>query len=156
MFLAAVAILGGFEAGMILAIKPAYHAGNLAPIRFFGIAASILLSLALFPQYYEIYKYREVIGISIMFMLVDLLGGVFSDLSLAFKAKFDIIAALSYSAVVVLDGIVIILALVLNPQAKRRRKREAERAIAENPDSNHTTIALHPLSRNPEIPREEA
>ena len=53
------------------------------------------------PQYYEIYKYKEVIGISILFMAVDLLGGVFSVLSLLFKPKFDVIAGVAYSAVVV-------------------------------------------------------
>ncbi len=82
--------------------QPAYRAGNHRPVQFFGIMSSILLSSALLwvpdlelpykrdlkgpsPQYYEIYKHREVIGISIAFMAVDLLGGVFSDLSLAFK-----------------------------------------------------------------------
>ncbi len=34
-------------------------------------------------------------------MAVDLLGGVFSDLSLVFKPKFDVIAGVAYSAVVV-------------------------------------------------------
>ena len=53
------------------------------------------------PQYYEIYKYREVKGISIPFMTIDLLGGVFSDLSLIFKPKFDVIAGVAYSLVVV-------------------------------------------------------
>lgn len=36
-----------------------------------------------------------------MFMLVDLLGGIFSDLSLAFKTRFDTIAAITYSLVIV-------------------------------------------------------
>ena len=40
-------------------------------------------------------------GISVTFMVVDLLGGVFSDLSLIFKADFDIIAAITYTLVVV-------------------------------------------------------
>ena len=34
-------------------------------------------------------------------MTIDLLGGVFSDLSLVFKPKFDVIAAVAYSLVVV-------------------------------------------------------
>ncbi|KAI0083937.1 PQ loop repeat-domain-containing protein [Irpex rosettiformis] len=117
-------ILGGFQAGMVFAIRPAYHNGNRKAAQFFGIMSSILLSLALFPQYYEIYNHREVIGISIPFMIIDLLGGVFSVLSLAFKSNFDIIAGVAYSLVVVLDGIVILLALVLNPLAARRRRRE--------------------------------
>jgi hypothetical protein len=53
------------------------------------------------PQYYEIWKHGEVIGISIIFMIIDLLGGVFSDLSLAFKKDLDIVAAVTYSLVVV-------------------------------------------------------
>ena len=53
------------------------------------------------PQYFEIHKHRAVIGISVTFMFVDLLGGVFSDLSLAFKPKFDVIASVTYSVVIV-------------------------------------------------------
>ena len=53
------------------------------------------------PQYYEIYKYKEVIGISITFMCIDLMGGVFNDLSLVFKDKFDVVAGITYSLVVV-------------------------------------------------------
>lgn len=53
------------------------------------------------PQYYEIYKHKEVVGISIPFMAIDLLGGVFSDLSLVFKENFDVIAGVAYSLVVV-------------------------------------------------------
>ena len=34
-------------------------------------------------------------------MLVDLLGGLFNDLSLAFKDKFDVIAGVTYTLVVV-------------------------------------------------------
>jgi hypothetical protein len=53
------------------------------------------------PQYYEIYKFREVIGISIIFMTVDMLGGVFNLLSLIFKTEIDALAAISYSLVAV-------------------------------------------------------
>lgn len=34
-------------------------------------------------------------------MVIDLLGGVFSDLSLAFKENFDLIAASTYTLVIV-------------------------------------------------------
>lgn len=53
------------------------------------------------PQYYEIYKHRAVIGISVTFIAVDMLGGIFSDLSLAFKEEFDVLASITYSLVVV-------------------------------------------------------
>ncbi|KDQ61337.1 hypothetical protein JAAARDRAFT_149976 [Jaapia argillacea MUCL 33604] len=125
MYFGAVLLLGGFEAGMVFAVKPSYNEGNNRPTAFFGIAASVLLSIGLFPQYYEIWKHGEVIGISITFMTVDLLGGVFSDLSLAFKPKFDVIAGIAYTLVVVLDGVVLVAALILNPRARRRRRRQA-------------------------------
>jgi hypothetical protein len=53
------------------------------------------------PQFYEIYKHGAVLGISLTFMAVDLLGGVFSILSLIFKNKVDVTAAVAYSLVVV-------------------------------------------------------
>ena len=92
-------------------------------MNFFGAFSTVLLSVALLyvsmrftgrachypdalrtndrPQYYEIYKHKEVIGVSILFMVVDMMGGIFSDLSLAFKDKFDVVAGITYSLVIV-------------------------------------------------------
>jgi hypothetical protein len=53
------------------------------------------------PQFYEIYKHGAVLGISLTFMAVDLLGGISSILSLIFKSKVDVTAAVAYSLVVV-------------------------------------------------------
>ena len=53
------------------------------------------------PQFYEIYKHGAVLGISLTFMAVDLLGGVSSILSLIFKNRVDVTAAVAYSLVVV-------------------------------------------------------
>lgn len=85
---------------MVFALKSSSTVNQRA-LQFFGILSSVIISSALFPQYYEIWKHGEVIGISITFMAIDLLGGVFSDLSLIFKADFDIIAAVTYTLVVV-------------------------------------------------------
>ncbi|KAK7687829.1 hypothetical protein QCA50_009048 [Cerrena zonata] len=129
---------------MIYAVRPSFNAGNEKAVKFFGIFSSVIISCALFPQYYEIYRHREVVGISVMFMLVDLLGGLFNDLSLAFKDEFDVIAGVTYTLVVVLDGIVILLALILNPLARRRRKREAAaqaNAMSEQHHENHVAVA---------------
>ncbi|KAI0369152.1 PQ-loop-domain-containing protein [Pilatotrama ljubarskyi] len=126
MYAAVMALSAGFEVGMIFAVKPAYRSGNVRPVQFFGIFSSVLIAVALLPQYWEIYKHKEVVGISIVFMLVDMLGGIFSDLSLAFKQSFDVVASVTYSLVVVMDAIVVICALILNPIARRRRKRLVE------------------------------
>lgn len=44
------------------------------------------------PQYIEIYQLKQVIGISLFFMLVDMAGGVFSVISLVFRESLDILA----------------------------------------------------------------
>ncbi|KAI0308510.1 hypothetical protein OF83DRAFT_238377 [Amylostereum chailletii] len=105
-----------------------------------------MISVALFPQYYEIYKHRAVVGISVTFMVVDLLGGVFSDLSLVFKEDFDVLASITYSLVVLLDGIVVIAAIILNPLARRRerQRRDAEIEGDTPPESCTATIIPSP------------
>ncbi|KII87512.1 hypothetical protein PLICRDRAFT_258225 [Plicaturopsis crispa FD-325 SS-3] len=149
-FISTCIALGGFEAGMIFAITPAYDRGNIRAVQFFGVFSSVLISAALVPQYIEIWKYKEVLGISVLFMVVDLMGGVFSDLSLAFKAEFDVIAGITYSLVVVLDGIVILMALILNPRAERRRKREAElRALEEAAGDGVDTVVMEETTSTP-------
>ena len=52
------------------------------------------------PQYWEICRRKEVIGISMTFMAVDISGGVFSILSLAFKEDFDVFASITYIVVI--------------------------------------------------------
>ncbi|KAJ7911124.1 hypothetical protein B0H13DRAFT_2251184 [Mycena leptocephala] len=144
-----IAVLGGFEVGMVFAIRPSL---NNRAIQFFGIFSSVLLSLGLVTQYYEIYQRREVVGLSIAFMTVDFFGGVFSDLSLAFKPEFDTIAAITYSLVIVMDGVVILAAIVLNPRARRRRQR-LEDAITRNNQAH--TIALTPSQRRTSVVHSE-
>ncbi|KAJ7499699.1 PQ loop repeat-domain-containing protein [Mycena latifolia] len=144
---AALVVVGGFEAGMVFAIRPSL---NARAIQFFGLFSSVLLSLGLVTQYYEIYQRREVVGLSIAFMTVDFLGGVFSDLSLVFKSEFDTIAAITYSLVVVMDGVVILAAIILNPRARRRREREE--AQNNTNEDNSTEISAIPLT--PSQPRD--
>jgi len=117
-------LVGSLEAGIVFAVRPSM---NQRAIDFFGIFSSIILAAGLLPQYWEIIKRREVIGISIPFITIDLLGGVFSDLSLVFRPKFDAIAAAAYTVIIVMDGLIIIAAVILNPLARRRRRLEAER-----------------------------
>ncbi|KAK4688658.1 hypothetical protein P7C73_g1464, partial [Tremellales sp. Uapishka_1] len=145
-FLGYLVIFAGFETGSIYALRVSISVrlgtvcwadaasplhqkgvadGTTAPELAYGYIAAALLAGALLPQYFEIYKLKEVRGISLTFMAVDILGGVFSFLSLFFRAKLDVAAFVSYFAVVILDGIVVILAFILNPIAKRRREREA-------------------------------
>jgi hypothetical protein len=48
------------------------------------------------PQYWEIYRLGEVVGVSMLFMAIDIIGGIFSLLSLIFRPDFDVAAGVSY------------------------------------------------------------
>lgn len=105
------------------------------------------------PQCWEIYKRKEVIGLSIASTAANVIGGVFPILSLAFDETFDVLASVyflvnvasylfifrgnhePYSAPldtmhsqVVAIGI-IIAALVLNPIAKRKRSVQTSKLV---------------------------
>ncbi|CAE6433412.1 unnamed protein product [Rhizoctonia solani] len=118
-------VAGAFQGGFAMLARHKYENRDVWTLRTFALISSILLSAGLLPQYWEIWKRKEVVGVSMSFMLIDLLGGVFSALSLVFKETFDIFAAIPYLLVLVLDGLVIVLAIVLNPLAHRRRRRRA-------------------------------
>ncbi|KAJ3748387.1 hypothetical protein DFH05DRAFT_556524 [Lentinula detonsa] len=161
LFFCGCVILGGFEVGTIYALRPSFNRGDRSGTEgteFFGIMSTVLIAISFIPQYYEIYKRKEVIGISIWFMTVDLLGkccfsvvdspfpyrspigGVFSDLSLVFKSGvFDIVPAVTYSLVVVMDGAVILAAWILNPRARRLRLQRQEPEVSESSINRSTT-----------------
>jgi len=126
---ALIALSAGFEVAMIYVAKHLAMKGNTIPLKFFSITSSVITALGLLPQYWEIYKRKEVIGLSLAFMAVDIGGGVFSILSLVFKKKFDVLASLVFIIIVVMVTVIMIAALVLNPIA--RRKRAAQTSVEE-------------------------
>lgn len=120
-----ITLMAGFEVGMIYAVKPSISKGDIAPFRVFSTASSAVIALSFIPQYWEIYERREVTGISMTFMTVDIGGGVFSIISLAFKKKFDIFMSITYLVVIVMDAVIVIAALVLNIIVRRKRAARA-------------------------------
>lgn len=73
---------GAVEVGFIYAAKAAEERGYSQVTTTLGILAVVFIIGGLLPQYLEIYKYKAVIGISLIFLGVDLAGGLFSALSL--------------------------------------------------------------------------
>lgn len=120
---------GGCEVAFYFLCKLGEHRGTSAGTKTMGIVGAVLIVLGLLPQYYEIWKFKEVKGISFLFLAIDCSGGVFSLLSLVFKESFDGIAAANYIGIVVLELGIFALYFVLNPRAERRRKemQEADR-----------------------------
>ncbi|PVG04684.1 hypothetical protein CPB86DRAFT_803460 [Serendipita vermifera] len=111
-------LFAGFEVSMTFAARAAVKHGEYAFLRFFGVFSGVLICLALIPQFIEIYRIKQVQGISLTFMAVDISGGVFSILSLVFKKEMDWIAAVTYLGVVVLDSAIVVLAFILNRKVK--------------------------------------
>ncbi|ADV20420.1 integral membrane protein [Cryptococcus gattii E566] len=144
-FIVLCCIFAGFEVGSVYALWAGQRNGVEWPVLLYGYLSAVLLAVGLLPQFWEIYKYREVIGISILFMAVDILGGV------------------SYALVVVLDGIVVLLYFILNPIAKRRRAREAEKQRPDSeagieggtttPTSTAPTLVAHGFTIEKEVAR---
>jgi len=121
-----LALFAGWEVGITYAIRGMMAYGNHQPfLDICGIASGVLICAGLIPQFIEIYKRRQVIGISMTFLAIDISGAVFSLLSLIFKDKFDGIAAITYLGVVVLDGVIVVLAWTLNPIKKRKTREQA-------------------------------
>lgn len=117
------AVFVGFEVGSVYALWAGERNGVNWPKQMYGWITSALLVLGLLPQYWEIYTARRVVGISIVFMLVDIFGGVFSGVSLFFRSELDSTALVQYMLVVVLDGIVVLLKPILDWRMRRIRRR---------------------------------
>ncbi|KAF9508166.1 hypothetical protein BS47DRAFT_1417660 [Hydnum rufescens UP504] len=130
-------VFAAFESGMTYVTSTSIHGQEF--LRFFGVFSVVLIVIGLIPQYIEIWRLGEVIGISMVFMALDIAGGVFSLLSLVFRRQFDAVASATYICVIVMDGIVVICALVLNPRSRRRRREAALRAST--PSTITTTIS---------------
>ncbi|KAF5361981.1 hypothetical protein D9756_002428 [Leucocoprinus leucothites] len=115
-------IVGALEVMLVFVTRPAYERGISAPVQLYGVLSVVLIASGLLPQYWEIYLLREVKGISYTFICIDMLGGVLNTLSLAFASEFNGLAAASYTAVTIMDSVIIIAALILNPRARKRRR----------------------------------
>ncbi|GAA5974147.1 hypothetical protein JCM11641_003464 [Rhodosporidiobolus odoratus] len=130
-------VCAGFEVGMVYACRAGEKVGNSGGTMFFGILSDITLTAGFLPQFVEIYKLQEVVGLSYIFLAMDSMGALFSILSLVFKdEKLDATALAGYVAVIILEATCGILALILNPRARRRR---AELEAAGGP-SNIDTV----------------
>ncbi|GAA5879554.1 hypothetical protein JCM8547_003104 [Rhodosporidiobolus lusitaniae] len=116
----------GFEVAMVFATRAAEDKGITGVTMMWGIISAVMLGAGFIPQFYEIYKLKEVVGISYLFLFMDSLGAVFSILSLAFKHEsLDIIALVGYVVIIAFEAFVGLLALVLNKRAANRRAQLA-------------------------------
>ncbi|KAJ2449681.1 hypothetical protein EV183_004760 [Coemansia sp. RSA 2336] len=81
---------------------------NDGAVTFLGVLPAIFIAVGFFPEFYVCVKEQSV-EMSNFFIMLDILGGVFSTVSLAFDHTFDYVASITYLVVVLLD---IVLALM--------------------------------------------
>ncbi|ORY70645.1 hypothetical protein BCR35DRAFT_319050 [Leucosporidium creatinivorum] len=113
---------GGVETGFVFAAK-ADASGKFTTA--LGVISAVLIVIGLLPQFWEVWKFKAVIGVSYIFLLVDMSGGVFSILSLVWtEGEFDAVASASYAAVIVLEAAIFALVPILNPSYYRRQARK--------------------------------
>lgn len=108
------------EVTSIFALKYAQEHSTELPVLMYGYASSVLTIVGLIPQYVEIYRLKQVVGISFVFLWVGIMGGFFMFASLCCREKLDYAAAAVYLSTSMLNFIIWVLALILNPRAKRQ------------------------------------
>jgi hypothetical protein len=93
-----IIILAAIEAGLILAIQPAYARGIEWPVLFIGIIAFVTLISGYLPIPFELLKRRgRVVGIDFLFLTIDWCGASFSLLALVAQNEFDALFGTMYA-----------------------------------------------------------
>lgn len=118
-FVCFVGLYGFIEVTSIYTMLYSLEHNVAIPSMLYGYAASVLTIVGLIPQFMEIFRLKQVIGISMIFLWIGIMGGFFMFASLCCRPKLDYAAAAVYLATSFLNLLIWGLALVLNPRAKR-------------------------------------
>nr|CAG8475020.1 8067_t:CDS:2 [Entrophospora candida] len=114
-------ILGGIQVAGIFGIRESNKHNVKWPEVLVGILSVVLLTSGFMMQFIEIYRIKLVRGVSLIFLTIDMLGSVFSIVSLVFRPPpFDLLASFTYVSVLVCDVVIIILYYLLNWIDSRR------------------------------------
>ncbi|KAG2177166.1 hypothetical protein INT43_007823 [Umbelopsis isabellina] len=127
--LVAVCIISGvLEYGFITAFKVA-EARQVDWVHWlFGVIPVVLIIVGFLPQYWDIFATRKVHGISHVFLTMDFLG--------TFRETFDVLDAINYIAVAVLD--IGIMALYYFFEWYNARAAKILNQLDADTDSDHT------------------
>ncbi|KAJ1805447.1 hypothetical protein LPJ75_005309, partial [Coemansia sp. RSA 2598] len=100
------AAYAGLHVAMWKAIEVAIDRDQSSAVEFMGVLPAVLIALGFFPEFYVCVKEQSV-EMSNVFIAFDIMGGVFSTVSLAFDHTFDYIASITYLIVVLLDLVLV-------------------------------------------------
>ncbi|OAL51573.1 PQ loop repeat protein-like protein [Pyrenochaeta sp. DS3sAY3a] len=97
-------VFGGIEAGLVLAIRPAYARGLDWPVLLIGVIAFITLISGYLPIPFELIKRRgRVVGIDFVFLTIDWCGAFFSLMALVAQNEFDVLFGTMYALCCVIE-----------------------------------------------------
>ncbi|KAF2104489.1 hypothetical protein NA57DRAFT_70693 [Rhizodiscina lignyota] len=97
-------ILAALESVLIFGLRIPYKHGVSWPIDMLSIIATVMLAIGLLPPYWEIYKCKgRVVGLSMRFLTIDILGALFSLLALAVQKTWDMLGGISYIVALLLE-----------------------------------------------------
>ncbi|WVQ98729.1 hypothetical protein IAU59_005860 [Kwoniella sp. CBS 9459] len=146
-------LLGGavFEGASVAGLLAGKRHGTEIPIVAYGYMSTVLAVIGILPQYYEIYKQKEVIGLSIVFVLTNLVGAVFLIAALFMRDELDTAGLATYALTSAMVLGIVILALILNPLAAKRRRLAALPSPTQDTESaapsSETTKIKHVLEK---------
>lgn len=90
-------LIGGIEVGLFFGLRLAWDRGHQWPMTLMAVLAAVLLCVGVLRYYYEIYRSRDVKGISFTFVLIDYGGDLASIVALVFAPRLDILGIVVYS-----------------------------------------------------------
>jgi len=98
LLLGLLVVCAAIEAGLIVAIRPAYDRGISWPVLTVGIIAFVTLLSGYAPIPLELLKRRgRVVGIDFIFLTIDWCGAFFSLMALVAQNDFDVLFGTMYA-----------------------------------------------------------
>ncbi|KAH5581255.1 hypothetical protein HBI24_136210 [Parastagonospora nodorum] len=129
------AIFAAVEAGLILAIRPAYAKGIEWPVLLIGIVAFVSLISGYLPVPLELIKRRgRVVGIDFIFLTIDWLGAFFSLLALVAQNEFDVLFGTLYALCCTIEMTMVASHWIwlFRTRAMRKRAKEHDQSFDES------------------------
>ncbi|KAJ3156592.1 hypothetical protein HDU89_004374 [Geranomyces variabilis] len=133
LLVAALAFLGGLEAGLYYATLKASESSRASVtwiVTLMGILPTVLIVAGFLPALYNIFHTSVVDGISQPFLLMDTLGGVMSIIALLLGDDVDLLNVGSYAAVAALDIGILTLIHVYRCTGRAKPVPTAARVVA--------------------------
>jgi uncharacterized protein with PQ loop repeat len=121
-FLGVVTLTVGVVTGLSFAFSAASNHNVAWVIDAMGVIPTVIAVLGYFPQYVELYKTRNPYGLSLLFLIIDLVGSGFAIAALCLTNEFLVVAALLYCSIalcsLILSTSVVTLRILRWRQAK--------------------------------------